>query len=65
MPTGTIYKYNTNRKFSIIRPDQWKSGLIDVLFETQNFKCKLGDKVEYDQKFEKGKRYAENIKKIG
>ena len=65
MPTGTIYKYNTKRKYSVIRPDEWKSQLIDVLFETKDFSCKLGDKVEYDQKFENGKRYAQNIKKIG
>jgi len=65
MPTGTIYKYNSNRKYSIIRPDQWKTGLIDVLFETKDFKAKLGDKVEYDQKMQNGKRYAQNIKKIG
>lgn len=64
MPTGTIYKYNRNRKFSVIRPDEWKTGLVDVLFETKNFDAKLGDKVSYDQKMVNGKRYAENIKKI-
>ena len=65
MPTGTIYKYNKNRKFSIIRPDEWKTQLIDVLFETKDFEAKLGDKVEYIQENIKGKRYAKNIKKIG
>ena len=65
MPTGTIYKYNKNRKFSIIRPDEWKTQLIDVLFETKDFDTKLGEKVKYDQENIKGKRYAKNIKKIG
>jgi|DEB0MinimDraft_10_1074344.scaffolds.fasta_scaffold00009_10 cold shock CspA family protein len=65
MPTGTIYKYNKNRKFSVIRPDNWKTGLIDVLFETITFDAKLGDRVEYDQIQIKSKRYAQNLKKIG
>lgn len=65
MPTGTIYKYNKNRKFSVIRPDNWKTGLIDVLFETITFDAKLGDRVEYDQIQIKNKRYAQNLKKIG
>ena len=64
MPTGTIYKYNKNRKFSVIRPDRWKTGLIDVLFESRSFNTKLGEKVSYDYKDVNGKRYAENLKKI-
>jgi cold shock CspA family protein len=65
MPTGTIYKYNKNRKFSVIKPDEWKTGRIDVLFETATFETKLGEKVQYDYSERNGKRYAQNIKKIG
>jgi len=64
MPIGTIYKYNSKRKFSVIRPKEWKTNLIDVLFETKDFECKLGDSVEYDEKEVNGKKYAQNIKKI-
>jgi len=61
MATGTIYKYNTNRKYNIIRPDEWKTGLMDILF-TEKGNYKLGDKVEYDWKLVNGKKYAENLK---
>ena len=64
MPVGTIYKYNSKRKFSVIRPKEWKTNLMDVLFETKDFECKLGDNVEYDEKEVNGKKYAQNIKKI-
>jgi len=64
MPTGTIYKYNKVRKFSVIRPKDWKTNLQDVLFTTVSFDCKLGDHVEYDHVLRNGKRYAENLRKI-
>ena len=64
MPIGTIYKYNSKRKFSVIRPKEWKTELFDVLFETKSFACKLGDKVEYDEKLVNRKKYAENLKKV-
>ena len=64
MPTGTIYKYNKNRKYSIILPDEWKTCRMDILFETASFKTTLGEKVEYNWIEKNGKRYAENLKKI-
>ena len=63
MPTGTVYKYNKRRKFSVIRPNNWKTGLVDVLFETKDFETKLGEKVEYESETINGKKYALNIKR--
>ena len=63
MPTGTVYKYNKRRKFSVIRPNHWTTGLVDVLFETKDFETKLGEKVEYESETINGKKYALNIKR--
>jgi hypothetical protein len=64
MPLGTIYKYNKNRKYSVIIPDEWKTRRTDVLFETATFETKLGERVSYDWVERNGKRYAENLKKV-
>ena len=64
MATGTVYKYNKNRKFSIIRPKEWKIQRQDVLFESAQYSFSLGDKVEYDVEYRNGKGYASNIKKL-
>jgi len=64
MPVGKIYKYNKNRKFSVIRPKEWKTQRQDVLFESIQHACCLGDNVEYDVEYRNGKGYATNIKKI-
>jgi len=63
MFTGTIYVYNNKRKYNIIRPDKWTTGLIDILFE-QKGDYVVGEKVQYRYKEVNGKRYAEYIKKI-
>lgn len=63
MPTGKVLKYNKNRKYNVIRPDNWKTGLIDVLFEEKN-NFKIGDRVEYTYKDVNGKRYTESLKKL-
>jgi len=63
MFTGTIYVYNKKRKYNVIRPDQWTTGLIDILLEHKG-DFKVGEKVEYIYKEVNGKRYAEYIKKI-
>ena len=64
MPIGTISKYNKNRKYSIILPDEWKTKRMDVLFETQLLDAKLGDRVSYNYVDRNGKRYAENLQKL-
>jgi len=64
METGTISKYNKNRKYSVILPDQWKTARMDVLFESSSFECKLGDKVTYEWVESNGRRYAKNIQKL-
>ena len=48
MPIGQIIKYNKKRKYSIIRPKEWGPELYDVLFETKDFKARIGDVVEYE-----------------
>lgn len=64
MAVGTVYKYNKNRKFSVIRPKEWKIQRQDVLFESTQYAFSLGDRVEYDVEYRNGKGYATNIKKI-
>ena len=64
MAVGTVYKYNKNRKFSVIRPKEWKIQRQDVLFESTQYAFNLGDHVEYDVEYRNGKGYATNIKKI-
>jgi len=64
METGTILKYNKNRKYSVILPDQWKTNRMDVLFESNSIECKLGDKVTYEWTESNGRRYAKNIQKL-
>ena len=64
MPIGTIYKYNKNRKFSIIRPKEWKTERQDVLFESIQYTFNLGDHVRYDVEYRNGKGYASNIQKL-
>lgn len=64
MPIGTVSKYNKNRKYSIILPDEWKTKRMDVLFETHMLDAKLGDRVSYNYVDRNGKRYAENLQKL-
>jgi cold shock CspA family protein len=64
METGTIYKYNKNRKYSVILPDQWKTCRMDVLFESNSFDTTLGEKVQYTWVERNGKRYAQNLQKL-
>ena len=65
MPIGQVYKYNKNRKFSIIRPKTWGDTLHDVMFLSSEYDLKKGDTVEYTREMKNKKFYATNIKKIG
>jgi len=65
MPTGTIDKFNKNRKYSIIKPKEWKTERRDVLFLSAEYDFAIGDQVEYIVSYKNGKGYAQNIKKIG
>ena len=64
MPTGTVSKYNKNRKYSVIKPKEWKTERRDVLFLSSEYKFELGDEVEYIVEYVNGKGYAQNIKKV-
>jgi cold shock CspA family protein len=63
--TGTIIKFSKRKKYGTILPDQWKTLRQDVYFETINFDFNEGDRVEYTYIEKKGRRFAEEIKKIG
>ena len=65
MPLGQVYKYNKNRKYSIIRPKTWGDTLKDVLFLSSDHDLKKGDTVEYNSEVKNKKTYATFIKKIG
>lgn len=64
MPTGTVSKYNKNRKYSVIMPKEWKTERKDVLFLSSEYTFALGDEVEYIVEYINGRGYAQNIKKI-
>jgi len=64
MPTGTVSKYNKNRKYSVIKPKEWKTERRDVLFLSSEYTFELGDEVEYIVEYVNGKGYAQNIKKV-
>ena len=63
--TGTVIKSNKRKKYGTILPDQWKSLRQDVYYETVNYEFSDGDKVAYTYLEKKGRRYAENVEKIG
>jgi len=63
--TGTIIKFSKRKKYGTILPDQWKTLRQDVYFETINFDFNEGDRVEYTYIEKKGRRFAEEITKIG
>jgi len=63
--TGTIIKFSKRKKYGTILPDQWKTLRQDVYFETINYEFNEGDRVEYTYIEKKGRRYAEEITKIG
>jgi cold shock CspA family protein len=63
--TGTIIKFSKRKKYGTILPDQWKTLRQDVYFETIDFDFSEGDRVEYTYIEKKGRRFAEEIKKIG
>jgi hypothetical protein len=64
MPLGTIYKYNKNRKYSVIRPKTWGDTLRDLIFETAGTDFKVGDTVEYTAEIVNKRDFAKNIKKV-
>lgn len=64
MPVGQVYKYDKNRKYSIIRPKTWGNTLKDVLFLSSEHDLKKGDAVEYTSELKNKKTYATFIKKI-
>lgn len=64
MPIGQVYKYDKNRKYSVIRPKTWGPALNDVLFLSADYDLKKGDTVEYSSEMKNKKFYASNIQKI-
>ena len=60
---GQVYKFIGIH--GLIRPDEWGQNRTDILFKRKEHKLVIGDKVEFEPIEHNGRKYAENLKKIG
>jgi len=60
---GQVYKFTG--KWGVVRPDAFGQVRVDVLFDKNQHKLIIGDRIEYEQIEKNNRRYAENIVKIG
>lgn len=59
---GQVYKFSG--MYGIIRGNEWGQNRIDVLFPKAQHNMLIGDRVEYEEVIKKGRKFAENLKKV-